>query len=91
MTGPMMGAITPARQGLITLVHFSAQPEPILVIEATAIVISKLNLIRFCGLNTQHSPVTKRAHDKLRSEDLQPTKGAYIELRSGPVQTPTAG
>jgi len=38
-----------------TLVHNSAQPEPVLFNEAKLASTSQLILIRYCELNTQHS------------------------------------
>ena len=65
----------------LTLVHISAQPEPVLVIESTASVhysTSKLKLSRSCDLKRWHNQPQKMVHNILTSGGVQPTKGAYV-------------
>ena len=76
-------------QGL-TLVHFSAQLEPIVFFVATASVHFPSQPVPFLGHKHTTYP-TKLAEDTLTSGGVQPTKGAYVELRSGRVSAPDDG
>jgi len=70
-------------QGL-TLVHFSAQPQPLLVTEATAsdqFSAQPRTLLTIGPANIGQ----KSAHVQPKSGRLQSTKSAYVELKSGQV------
>jgi hypothetical protein len=80
---------TPGARGLhsSTSQLISAQPQPILVTEATATAHLSDQPEPSCDSNAQIK-LTKRAGDTPTSSGVQLTKGAYVELESGRVQAP---